>query len=86
MYCYFSPFLKCIYIFWWQLLLPPGRKDKFSTRALAHLLLQLVEDELDNDIVFHLQQLRRPLCDPRLENVQLHLKGGVYFRKQSSTT
>ena len=40
---------------------------------MPHLLLQLVEDELNNNIVFHLKQLCCPLCDPRLENIQLHL-------------
>ena len=40
---------------------------------MPHLLLQLVEDELDNNVVFHLEQLGCPLRDPRLENIQLHL-------------
>ena len=41
---------------------------------MPHLLLQLVEDELNNNVVFHLEQLGCPLRDPRLENIQLHLR------------
>ena len=40
---------------------------------LPHLLLKLVEDELDHNVVLHLQQFRRPLGDPGLQNIQLDL-------------
>ena len=44
-----------------------------STIVLPHLLLKLIEDELDYNVVLHLQQFRRPLGDPGLQNIQLDL-------------
>ena len=38
-----------------------------------YLLLQLVEDELYDDVVLHLEELVHPLRDPRLQHVQLYL-------------
>ena len=44
---------------------------------LPHLLLKLVEDELDHNVVLHLQQFRRPLGDPGLQNIQLDLNENI---------
>lgn len=38
----------------------------------THLLLQLVENKLDHNIVFHSQHLRNSLCDPRLQDIKFH--------------
>ena len=48
-----------------------------STIVLPHLLLKLIEDELDYNVVLHLQQFRRPLGDPGLQNIQLDLNGKI---------
>lgn len=38
----------------------------------GYLLLQLVEDELNDDIVVKAEDLRDALCDPWLDDLQVH--------------